>query len=431
MSASLTTLDKILKDFYTDKVVSQLNDKNRFLKYAKSIDGLSMSADGRQVTYPMHIGRNTGVGAAAEGGTLPTAGNQQTVQINVPFRYNYGTIKITAQAIKQSQTSKGAFEKAVPFELKNSIKDCARDMNRQMFGAGKGILALVDGAVSSSTTTIAIDAPGGVASDEGGGRFLKAGDIISFTDGSSITATRTIVSVDSTSGHYLDQITIDSALSSLADNLYIVKANKAGATSLTDTGYNHEVMGLLGMIDDATYLSTYFGISRSTYPIMKGNVISGVGALALDDLDNALDIADQVGSGEINLMVMHHAVRREYLKLISTYRRYNDAQALSPKTGTKNNGLNGLAHSEVPIMVDRDMHYDQIFALDTDALIRYYATEGEWADDDGTVLMRASDGTDAYEARYRVFDNYVHEKPSSCVVLRGITGMTPNYKQLI
>lgn len=413
MALDLSAYDAVLKDFYVEKIPELVNNKVKIKEHFESMSGMDMAADGRNVVYPLHISRNSGVGAVGENANLPTAGSQGYVSMTVPFRYNYGRIQISAQAIKQSRTSKGAFKKAVDQEIRGAAIDVGRDINRQLWGYGQGILCLVNGAVTASTT-VPVDSPGGFAYTTHGARFLKVGDIVAFTDGSTISAVRTITAIASN----LQSITVDSAVT-LADNLYVVKAATTSSTSLNDTGYGKEVMGIPGMIDDGTYVATYFGNSRASYELLKAYANNIGGALLLEDLQIAFDVADQRGNGNITSLWGHHSARKVYLDLLTSIRTYNDEKALKPDGGFKGAGAD-ITYAEVPFKVDRDCPFGFIYGLDDNFAFNYFATKGEWADDDGKILQRVS-GVDAYEARFRIFDNYVHDKPNACFVLSGIT----------
>lgn len=414
---STTNFDSVLKEFYLDKIPEMVNQKVNLKEHFKKRSGGEVSVDGRRVVYPVHLGRNTGVGAVGEGANLPTAGNQQYQSMIVPFRFNYGRIQITAQAMKQSMTSKGAFRKAVDEEITRAAKDVGREVNRQLWGYGKGVLCMVNGAVSNGTT-VAVDNPGGVVGTANGNRFLRVGDIVAFIKSAddSLEAVGTVATVNSNGLSF----TLTAA-ATLTDNDYVVRCSTTGSTSVNDTAFDKEVMGLLGMIDDGTYVSTYFNIARSTYPTLKAYRHAVGGALSLSHIQKAYDAADQLGNGTIKTMWAHHSIRREYLKLLQTFRRYNDSSAKSPDGGFKGAGIESdIEYAEKPMKVDRDAPYGVIFGVDDSFMYRYALTEGEWADDDGKILLRIS-GQDAYEARFRIFDNYVCDAPNTCFVMSGIT----------
>jgi len=54
---------------------------------------------GKHAYIAMHTGRNEGVGARAESGTLPTAQTQVLDNATFPMRYVYGRIQVTGPAM--------------------------------------------------------------------------------------------------------------------------------------------------------------------------------------------------------------------------------------------------------------------------------------------------------------------------------------------
>ena len=421
----LSAFDAVLKDFYGPGIVTLLNNKNKILKlFTKNVDK-SLSVDGRDVIYPIHYKRNPAVGAIAESGTLPVALYQGTTSVTVPYRYNYGRIQLSEQTIKQSQTSKGAFKKAMELEMKNITKDLDRDRSRQLFGYGVGIIALVNGAHGAADTVIKLKSPGGVTLPNGittgGARLVLPSQYVSFvrnatptsaTDADIISGAKQISSIASD----LTTVTLGAVTGAvLADGDMLV--NSSGQ-SATESSVNKEVMGLVGMVDDSTYLTTIHGVSRSSYPQYKSTVISVNGQLSLDTLQRGLDAADEKG-GELKGMkfISHHSVRREYLNLMQTPRRYIGEMTMNPDAGFKGGaGLesDSLTYAMKEWIVERMCPLGMIFGLDTSFNVRYVNCEGEFADDDGTILMRVAN-TDAYEGRFRVFDNFHNDRPDCCV----------------
>lgn len=427
MGQTVANFDAMLKEHYMDKVPELVNQKIAVHEHFSKRSGAEFSADGRQVTYPMHVGRNSGVGAVGERGILPTAGAQQYVSVSIPFRFQYGRIEITSQAMKQSQTSKGAFRKAVDEEITRAAKDVGREKNRQMWGFGQGTLCLVKGAVNNSADVI-VDAPGGVAGDVNGYRFLRKGDIVAFITNGAIEAVGQVKSFALNGADYT--VTFEAALT-CSDNAKIVRCSTLTAPALKDCAYNAEPMGLLGMIDDGSYVSTYMGVSRTDYPILKSNVraasaFDATSHLTLNGIQSMFDIADQNGNGTIKTMWCHHSVRREYLALLQTFRRYNDAKAMKPDAGFEGAALEAnIEYAEKPVKVDRDAPYGTFIGIDDSSMFRYVLAEGEWADDDGKILLRVAN-SDSYEARFRVFDNYMCDRPNTCFAITGIALTAPN-----
>lgn len=432
MGQNVSNFDNMLKEHYMDKVPEQVNQKIALNEHFAKRSGAEFSADGRQVTYPLHTGRNSGTGSIGERGKLPTAGAQQYLSVSIPFRFTYGRIEITSQAMKQSMTSKGAFRKAVDEEITRAAKDVGRVKNRQLWGYGKGILAKVK--LGLTGTAVTVYAAGGVNHDSGVGlngyRFLKVGQLIAIVTAAGAIEDQAEIASFSTNSTTTWTVTFSTSVTCTTGS-FLCDVSTLTSPALIDCAYNREPMGLLGLIDDGTYLDDFFGNSRGAYPILNANtraasVFSASSYLTLNGIQSMYDITDQTGNGSPKVMWAHHSVRREYLNLLQTFRRYNDAQAKSPDGGFKGNALESeITFAEKPLKVDRDCPYGILFGVDDSKMFRYVLSEAEWADDDGKILLRVA-GVDAYEARFRCFDNYMCDAPNTCFTITGLALTSPN-----
>lgn len=387
---------------------------------------------GRQVIYPIHVARNKGIGANAEGEPLPDAGNQSYATVKIPEKYNYGRIELTAQAIKSSTTNKGAFARAMDSEMKGLVRDLANDRERQFFGAGTGVLCLASVAVNNGTT-FTVDSPFGVTPTTNGGRFIQPGGTYVGIDPTTDTTIEDTFTV--TTAWTNPDILTASAAVTLSDNARIVRW--ASPTNDAAGAYNplgHEVTGLLGLIDDGTYLNTLHNINRTTYPIFKSKVITAVGALSLDVIQRGVDAIDELGGGNFGqegVMFCHHSLRREYLKLLQADRRYTGADLGKPDGGTRAAAVGKagiITYGDRPMLTAKHCPYGTLFGFLRGSIVRYVHVRGEWADEDGAILQRLV-GYDKFEAYYRIFDELHTDRPNDGFRLDGVTVTvgTPNH----
>ena len=169
---TLTLFDAALKDVYGPRIEEQLNILNPLADWIEENDSADWT--GRQVTYPIHVSRNQGVGANTEGQRLPQPGYQGYATVKIPEHYNYARIRLTKQVIAASENNKGAFDRAMGSEIKGAVRDLANDRERQFFGAGDGVLCLIyEAQTSTSNTTFYVDSPFGVTPTTNGTRFLN------------------------------------------------------------------------------------------------------------------------------------------------------------------------------------------------------------------------------------------------------------------
>jgi hypothetical protein len=218
--------------------------------------------------------------------------------------------------------------------------------------------------------------------------------------------------------------TATAAVAGITDNDYLVRAMHTSITDVADTGYQKEFTGLLGLVDDGTYLSTLHNLNRTTYPLVQSTVIGSIGALSADVIQRAIDVADQRGDGNTSDLIMHHSVRRAYIAMTDADRRYTAGDLSRPDAGTVAAKKQSLTFGGIPIMEEKYAPYGMIFGLDRSGFSRYVLVSGEWADEDGAVLSRIGTGTsaqDAFEAFYRIWDEFHCDYPSRNWRLDGIT----------
>lgn len=400
MPQNLTNFDAMLKEFYPKDVVLDLVKQKApfFFEFKKS---KRISADGRRVIQPVHTARNTGVSALGEGGLLPTAGHQEYQDLTIPFRYVYGRVDISGPVMKQTRTSQGAFDDVMEQEVEGAIKDGARDLSRQLQGFGNGQLCAISDTDASATHTL-VNGQGVADNDDIPGRFLKAGMIVAgVTPAGAWEFVRTISSVNAA----MNTVTFTATVTPSIAGIILVRQGSAAGTALGDTGYSREIMGLLGMIDDGTYVSSYFGLTRSSYTGLNCyRADLAAGNLSLDIMHRAFHAVDQQSDGKIGLLLANQVTAREYYGLLQVMKRYVDSAALSPDGGLKRRSDNqgySIEFNQVPVREDRDVPLGILHGLDMESFRRYSIVEGEWADDDGRILLRNAT-TDSYEGRLRV-----------------------------
>lgn len=365
MGSTLTTISSLLKNQYLGPVREQINNSivllNRVGKDEESVVG-------KNFTIPVHYGRNEGIGARADGGTLPTAGNQGYHETIVPMKYLYGRIKLTGPSIKAAKTNEGAFMRAVESEMKGITRDLKSEFNRMLYGDGTGALT-VCGTTNASTTVV-------VASTA----KLRVGmpiDVIVTADGSTSTGAvgRTVASIASATTFVISGAAITT------DNTFSVY--RAGSRNL-------EIMGLSGIVATTGALQN---IDPSTYAWWKANVSSNSGTnRALTELmmQTALDTVETVGDGKITAIYASYGVRRAYQALLQTDRVYQNVMKFD-------GGFSALEYNGLPLFADKDCPANTLFFVDEDKLKFYRMSDFEFMEDDGSVLSRVS-GEDAYEA---------------------------------
>lgn len=373
------------------------------------------------IEYPLHVGRNQGFAYGRERGPIAVAGAEEFVSFKVPLQTGWGRLNLSGKVMKVSQSSKGSWERALQNAYDGLRMAVLRDKNRILFHDGRGVLAMVNGN-GADTTTLTIDSPGGVAGSVNGARYLQKGMLvgISNSSGTALTAIRTVTAVAAAG----TSVTVDQPVSATQapDNGFIFRFPDPNATSLADGALFKEPMGLLGMIDDGTFVNNYFNVNRTAYPQLRANAFDSVGALNLDILQQAFDVASQLGETMPTELWAFHATRRAYLALLVANRRYlSTGGANNHDGGFKGQAIdNDIEFGGVPFKVDRDCPYNTIFGVAWDRAMRYANPEGEWVEDDGN-LLRMVPGQDVFEAVWRMYDNYAIDRVNGCFRVGGLS----------
>lgn len=379
MAQNLTNFDAVLKEDYLGPIRDQINNSTILMK---RLEKNEEDVEGSEAVVPLHTARNSGVGARADGGALPTAGHQGYAAARYECKYNYGRIKVTGPTIKASKTNKGAFIKAIDAEIQGMAKDLKDDINRQLHGDGTGILCIVNGDPATGTT-LTVDNPGAM--------YLQKGMIIDIVDPSSTTAGDAEANANN--------LTIAAKTSATTATMAAAfHADVADNDLVTRKGsYLLEMMGLKGIVGNADPVASTLlvgNIARATAgnEFWDAYVLSNSGtlrALTLDLMQQAWDGAEEEG-GEISMMMTSRPVRRKYVTLVK-------ADGRTVNTMDIDGGFDAVEYNGKPLFVDKHCLPNRIYFLDESTLALYRMSDVDWMDEDGAILSRVS-GYDAYEA---------------------------------
>ena len=412
MPAQLSTFDAVLKDDYHGPVVEQLNQKNMF---AAQIDKDTENFVGRKWIQPLHVTRNTGVGAGGESTALPTAGNQGFVDIIGPIRMNRGQVRLTTAVIESASKDRGSFVRALETEMNGLVNDLSRDECRQTWGEGNGRLATCGTTTASTTVTLAAttsDAQLRWIEDRG---IVDIGTVATPT---SIASARTVSSVN----YSAKTIVISGAAVTTSAAAFVFASGSGGATSGSGT-YNDgqfELTGVVAQVDDT---STLFTVAPGTYPRWKSQVYSSVGSISESALVKYVNDTE-IASGETpDLLVGAYGVTRAIGNLLTSQKRVLDKVAL--KGGWSGTSLDavlagGQGSYSVAIVPEKNVWNGYLYGFTTKYWKQMVLKDWDWMDADGSVLSRVS-GFPFYEATMEKFSEIVCTRRNAQFVAKGIT----------
>lgn len=393
MPQSMTNFDNALKDFYGPGLKESVNNSNPVLTEATRND---QDIVGRQAVWSLHTSRSTSTGARAELGTLPTADRQRYSQPREDLAFLYHTIKVSGVSKHLTKSDTGAFARALESELDGAEKDLKNDLARQVFGQKRaisstyysGVIGLVNGDPSTGTT-ITVD---NGASVPFGTRVLFAGEKISFLDPATGTA-RT----EPTGGYEVASVTsttvfeiTSAADGAIADNDWIVRFGNFG----------NEINGLRHLISTEPFA----GIDPATVPAWGAKSYGTAGTTQISEtvLDQAAELVETEGDGSSpNLYIAEHSQRAKLAQQLQSQKMYEGRER------TLTAGWKGLDVARGTLLVDRYCPVQTAFAITPKYLTHFVGLDWTWDDDDGKVLYKALDGSDAVEARFKTYMNLV------------------------
>ena len=370
---TLATADAVLKDLYVGPIIEQINYKTYMLD---QIDRDSDHVDftGRRAIVPLHTLGNRKRGSIPDGGTLPTPGYQTFADAIVGIKYHAQGLSLTDQAIRQATKNEGAFVNLLDEETKRLAQDFKKDINRQVFGDGTGILAAVT-AGGTGIATVTVDST----------QYLQVGDpvdvLVRTTGGNggatgSTNLNRTITAINRTT----KVVTLDATITGTTDNtfgVYIAGNSFSNAGAIA----SYEMDGLRNITATGR---TLHGINSATagnqyWDGRRQDAATGVAGESL--FAQLADDIGSVGQGDVDVFLTSRGVRRRLANTYQSQKRFNDARAVDI-----HGGYTAIFVNEIPVIADDDVPKGWAFALSKDAFKWFEVDKPDWLrSEDGTV----------------------------------------------
>jgi hypothetical protein len=381
---TFTTADKVLKEDYLPPVREQLNMQNALLA---QVEKNSTDIEGRRALLSLHTSRTTGVGARAEGGTLPSAGVQGYTEQRIPVKNVYGRIQVSGPVIAAMKSDKGSFVRAVDSEMKGLTADLKRDVNRQLWGTSDGIIA--SAGTTGNSTTLQLSTT--ITSNAQIRQIVDVG-LIDLGTAANVTAVATGLTVSGYS--YANKtVTVSAAVTTTVASSH--KIFRSGV--FTAGGANNSTTELTGLQSIVAATGSLFNVDPATVPSWASYVDSNSGtnrSLSENLLASVIHNVAIASGYEPNLAFSSDGVHRSFANLLTSLKRFNNT--VEVKGGFK--GLEMTAGGgSIPFMWERDAKDNSVFLLNTDHLTEFQMSDWDWMDQDGAILSRVSN-TDAYEA---------------------------------
>jgi len=450
--AMLATYDEVLKEVYLPAIQEYLNNDTYL---AQKLEVNEKDVSGKKALIENHYGRSSGIGARADGGALPAADYQKYKTSEVPMKYNYGRVNFTGPTIRATRDEQGAYARVVENEIEGIVKDVMKDINRQLWGCGYGIVARLGGAAVATEDPYTVQkkycnnvAGGDAFGSTFGAKYIEDWQIVDTTYGvggfNVVTCTFasgcTVATVKDTD----IKIPLTGAITLSSDGFYVTlgtthtdpapsPAEAAGAfliragnmrsvTSGSAAGYGRlEMMGIRGIVTntnlddiaftDGTSANTGFAaaaaptedslqaLSVGTYPWFKAQVLSASGGRYTSQRQITPKLMQQMFD-KVELKAGKDYGPDTMMTTHAIRREYLDymeARRRNVNTMELDGGWKAIDYNGIPLLVDPDAIDGEMYFLTLKDLQVYRMSDYDWMDKDGAILSRIS-GYDAYEA---------------------------------
>ena len=391
MSTTLAALDGLLKRHYSGNYVS--NQQNFIPDFIMTLPKATEKQGGEDgaFRFSVNLQRSQNGGAQNENESFRANETATRKQSTIAAKINIWAVEITGFALTMSKSQVDAFVSGLESEFEDKLTSMKKDMNRQAFGTGNGVLTLVNGAVSS--TAVVVDSVQ---------YFFPGMKIDIFNAAGTIKDADAVVISSINEG----TLTLTMASSVTVENNGIIVRQKVKDNEATD---GKEIMGMFGLTDDGTEFTTFQGLSRSTFDIWKGSITDAASATITNDfLQRAIDKGERRSGRGIDSIVSHRNQRRQYLNLVTPQKRFNDDNL---DAGFKTLDWNGMAWK-----VSHDCQREVVYAYPKKDCQRYEAHAIKLDDTEGKTLHRIS-RSDVFEAYYKHYGNIGTKYPASIVRL--------------
>lgn len=416
----------MLKEFYGTAVQETFNNEVLLKKY---LEQSSRMHDGYRYSFPVHTARNVGVGARAEGGLLPTAGQQSHASVYVTSAYVYGRINLTGQAMAASR--KTAFAEALSNEMEGVKTDFVMQLGRMSYGDGMAILARVGASADTSTLYLVnqFNKPG-----DNGARYLNVGQKITVGHYSAAFGSACDISgviVDSVtfaqnSGTTYDTVVVSGTVTTSGTG-YVFSFLEIATTAISSRGL--EVKGLRCIVDDTTQTCNYvitggyfgnvsiFNVDRNAVKAWNATVDQNSGVERVLDsylLQRTMSKIKKASGKDIDIMFGEYDTVDAFWDSVAGDRRFTSKNFDA--------GVETLTFNGKTMVKDLLAPYNELFLLHKPAIKWYVMEDLGFDDTDGSTLKNVS-GYDKHEAFLKAYLQIAvgeEAAPNSCGVIRDI-----------
>lgn len=381
MATDLSSIAGALKRVYGE-YEKQQNLKHRAIdEISKSLTKYSPGGAGYYGAINEY--GNESVGAISETESFRTIDNESYQQFVVVPKVLVAPIEFSGLVAAAADQDEEAFVSVVVDALDMAKERLLKDENRQFFGLGNGLLASPAGNVSSAATSFSVDSA----------QYLRANMVIDIFNGATKTVdSKRILDVDKTSNVVYFSTSLSAALIT-TDALVKENIRDSAASD------GKEMMGLRGIVDDGTDLTTFENLDASSKRIWRGRRINASSAnLTSDLLQRLLDDVQVLGGEAPDTIIMHQKQRRKYLDIVVPQKRYAEQKMDA--------GFSKLEFNGIELWLDIDCQDDTVYAITKKHIQKFELEPLAMGKHEGSDTFLRKVNNDAFQAYWRHYCNF-------------------------
>lgn len=390
MSTTTSTISGLLKRVYANYKRDVQNLTHRSIdEIGKSLKNYSPEGEG--FFGAINDYGNESVGAINESEAFRTIDSENYTQWKVSPKVLAAPIQFSGlSAAVADGGNAAAFAGSVVDALDRARERLLSDENRQFFGLGTGALATPAASHTAAVIELTVDSA----------QYLRRNMVVDIYNGATKTVdSRRITSVDKVN----NVISFGTSLGvAIVTTDVIVKENIRDSAPSD----GKEMMGLRGIVDDSTDLTTFQNIDATSNNVWRGTRIDASSASLTSDLLQRLIDDVELACGEApDLLITHHKQRRKYLDLVVPQKRYQD--------GKMDTGFTELTFNGMRMLLDRDCQRDTLYAVKRARLQKFELKPLEMGAHDGSDPFLRLSNQDVFQAYWRHYSNFGTDQRNS------------------
>lgn len=406
MAIALSNVTNALQKVIMPYIQDNFTKTTPLLDQIKRNQGVTFMND--NFYAPIRTSRHGGVVNLANDAAALVSGSSSIGQASVPVKTVTGTFDISKLVMEATKTTKGAVDNILKFQAESLASDFAKDINRQYFSDGVGVIAEVATSGSVGVGTIALSVPtaslddgrsvdwyGTVNGDISPVEYIYAGQILGIG-----TAGADLGTVTSVSGNTI----IVTGGPAVANNDAVYKVDGSGNAAGTA-----EIQGLRAALSAGT--ANYAAVARSTVG-WTPQVGTASEALTLSAMETQYVNAKKFAkAGDRYAIFVNKTLYRKYGDILTSLRRtVNESDLLGGWTGLEF----AAGAGRVGVFLDFDVPDGEVEIVDLDSWTVCQVSDMSWMEDPmgGGALIRRPDYI-TYQATMVWFTNLICVCPAA------------------